>query len=75
MKLKLVSKRLGDHVHTQYFMGEEGKTMALMGILVSHVGEWQTIGAALILGAQQMSGRLEVEAVGDEEIVWPASVA
>ena len=68
-KIKLVSERRGDHVHTRFFIGPEGQTLANIGTLVCDVGEWQTIGAALSLGADQMLGNLVVSFVGDESVV------
>jgi hypothetical protein len=69
LRVKLVSERLGRHVHTRYFMGRDGGTLALLGELVCEVGEWQTLGAALLLGSGQMHGNLVVEFVGDERVV------
>ena len=69
MILKLRSKRKGDHVRTQFFVGEDADHFELAGTLVMGVGEWQSHGAALRLGAQQMHGNLSVVFEGDEQVV------
>ena len=69
MKIKLVSERVGEHVRERVFVGEHEGALALAGTLMFRVGEWQAFGAALRLGAGQMKGQLEVELVGDEEVV------
>lgn len=67
--LKLKSERLGDYVHEQIFIGPDKDHLALAGKLVLQVGEWQDFGCCLLLGSQQMRGRLVVECVGDNEVV------
>lgn len=53
-----------DGVHTTYSIdGDE------IGTLITEVGEWQLIGAALILGAEQTRGDLVVVNEGDAEVV------
>ena len=44
---KLQSKKIGEHVHTIVFSGNEGQTLANTGKLIQTVGEWQLFGALL----------------------------
>ena len=61
MILKLRSERRGTHIHTRFFSApEEGQTFRLLGSVVSDIVEWQSIGAALLLGAERMQDRLRV---------------
>lgn len=64
----MVSVLKGIHIHTTFFMGD-GETLANVGKLVQRVGEWQTLSAAILLGAKQMRGNLEVICEGDPEVV------
>lgn len=69
---KLRSELRGDHVHTTVFVGPKGLTLANCGTIVTRVdriGEWQSFGAALKLGAAAMDAHVEVVFEGDEEIV------
>lgn len=68
-RLKMRSERRGGHVHTTCWIGDDGRTLANIGTLVTDVGEWQTIGAALLLGARAMHGDLVVEFEGDAAVV------
>ena len=69
MVVKMVSVPKGRHVHTTFFMGFENETLASVGKLTQTVGEWQHFGAAVLLGADQMKGRLKVICVGDPKVV------
>jgi hypothetical protein len=71
MHLKARSKLLGRHVHTTYFVAENPEVGAYqnIGTLVTEIGEWQVIGAALRLGAERTNGHLVVITEGDEEVV------
>lgn len=73
MKIKLQSKRLGHHVHTEVFVGPDWDHLALSGTLIMHVGEWQLFGAAMLLATDETAiGRdLEVKVEGDEQVVMP----
>lgn len=62
------SERKGDHVHERVCVGDDFEHLALAGTLVLRIGEWQELGAALRLGAEQMKGRLSVEFVGDAKV-------
>ncbi len=64
MILKMVSDKRGEHVHTTFFMGMENRTPANLGTLVMHIGEWQILGAAILLGAEKTKGQLTVESSG-----------
>lgn len=59
--IKLRAKRLhGDIVEDTIFVGEKGHTLQNVGNLTFHLGEWQLFGAALMMGAKQTGGDLEV---------------
>jgi hypothetical protein len=64
MIVKMVSDKRGDHIHTIFFMGMEGGTMANCGTLVQDIGEWQILGAAILLGAERTKGRLTAVTAG-----------
>ncbi len=69
MIIKMRSMRLGEHVHEQVFVGPDEEHLALAGTLILRMGEWQSLGAALLLGAERMHGRLRVICEGDEAVV------
>ena len=60
MILKMRHEKMGKHIHTTFFSGEENCTLANLGTLVMDVGEYQLIGAALLLGAERTNGHLKV---------------
>ena len=69
MIVKLRSKRLhGDRIAEQVFVGKDKDHLQLAGTLILYVGEWQLFGAALLLGADQTKGHLEVITESDEVI-------
>jgi len=72
MIVKLRSRRLGEHVHEQVFVGEQEGALGLAGELTFRVGEWQLFGAALVLGAEQTSGHLLVLFEGSDGVVGEA---
>lgn len=66
MRVKLrVDSYTGPHVAVTFFAGE-GETLHNIGTLRMHVGEYQTIGCALSLGAERMGAHLHV--VHDDEV-------
>ena len=79
MVIKIKSTRQGEHVHQRVFVGPDRERLALAGWLTMNVGEWQTFGAALLLGEARMAGvrrsqgvpfrDLEVILVGGEAVV------
>jgi len=69
MIIKLRSERRGAHVHERVFVGPDSDHLALAGVLIFNVGEWQAFGAALGLGASQMHGQVRVLFEGDEQVV------
>ena len=71
--VKLRSRREGVHVKEQVFVGEKEGALALAGELTFRIGEWQSFGAALGLGADRMNGNLKVIYEGSEAVVkdWP----
>ena len=69
MIIKLRSERRGAHVHERVFVGPDTDHLALAGVLIFDVGEWQAFGAALGLGALQMRGQVRIVFEGDEEVV------
>ena len=62
--LKLRDEKRGDHVHTTFFCGPDNQTLRNLGTLVMDVGEYQLIGAALLLGAEATHGHLRVVSTG-----------
>ena len=75
MIIKLHSERRGEHVHERVFVGWDAEHLALAGTLVLDVGQWQEFGAALMLGAQRMHGRLRVLSPDDMAVVRSAADA
>ena len=69
MIVKLRSERRGAHVHERVFVGPDTDHLALAGVLIFDVGEWQAFGAALGLGASQMHGQIRVVFEGDGQLV------
>ena len=69
MIIKLRSERRGAHVHERVFVGPDSDHLALAGVLIFNVGEWQAFGAALGLGASQTHGQVKVVFEGDEQVV------
>lgn len=69
MVIKIKSERKGEQVYDRIFVGPDEEHLALTGILVLYIGEWQEFGAALLLGAKQMHGRVQVILEGDDEVV------
>ncbi len=67
--IKLKSEWIDRHVHTAFFAGEEEQDLACLGGLMMNIGEWQVLGAALLLGADRMRGVLIAITEGDEEVV------
>lgn len=64
IKLKSRSELKGEHVHTTFWIGEDGHTLANIGNLVTNVGEAQILLAALLMGAEQTHGHLITEHIG-----------
>lgn len=64
MIVKMVSAKNGEHICTTFFMGKEGQTLANVGTLVQNIGEWQILGAAILLGAEKTKGRLRAVCAG-----------
>ena len=73
MIIKLRSERRGAHVHELVFVGPDADHLALAGVLVFDVGQWQLFGAALKLGALQTHGHLWIVFEGDDEVVAPTA--
>ena len=72
MKTKMRSELRGEHVHTTFFMGEEGCTLANAGTLVMDIGQAQVLLAAIIMGADRTAGRLVAEHEGYLSAAWAA---
>lgn len=65
MILKLSADNFGEHVHVKFFMGPDLDHLANCGKLTLRIGEWQLLGACLLLGAERMTvEHLEVVPVG-----------
>ena len=56
-----------DTIEARVFLGQEGHTMQLAGVIRFRVGEWQIVGAALGMGAEQTRGRLTMLVEGETE--------
>lgn len=69
MIIKLRSERRGAHVHERVFVGPDVDHLALAGVLVFDIGQWQTFGAAIGLGVTRMHGQVMVLYEGDAEVV------
>ncbi len=75
MIIKFRDERKGEHIHSRVFVGPDEDHLALAGTLIMRLGEWQTLGAALLLGAKSIKksvvgpAALTVLFPDDEEIV------
>lgn len=69
MVIKLCSERRGAHAHELVFVGPDADHLALAGVLVLDIGQWQEFGAALGLGASRMHGNVVVIYEGSEAVV------
>ena len=69
MIIKLRSERRGAHVHERVFVGPDTDHLALAGVLIFDLGQWQAFGAALGLGASRMHGQVKIVFEGSEEVV------
>ena len=69
MIIKIYSELEGEHVHDRVFVGPDEDHLALAGTLAFRMGEWQSFGAALLLGAERMRGRVKVICKGDDRVV------
>ena len=68
MVITRCSERRGAHVHERVFVGPADH-LALAGVLVFDIGQWQAFGAALGLGASRMHGNVVVIYEGSEAVV------
>lgn len=59
MILRVVSDRVGDFVSQRWYACAADR-WRLVGTLTLTIGEYQEIGAALLLGAGQMNGALRI---------------
>lgn len=55
MIIKFRDERRGEHVHSRVFMGPDEDHLALTGTLIMRIGEWQTLGAALLIGTETIN--------------------
>ena len=60
MFIKTRDKRVGDRILSQYFIGEDADHLQLAGELHLHIGEWQLLGAALLIGAKHTANQLHI---------------
>lgn len=62
LELKLRHEKRGDHVHTTVFARwiGSGETFANLGTLVTDVGQYQLLWAAVGLGAPLMRGHIQM---------------
>lgn len=68
MTIKTRDKRVGDMITSQFFIGEDADHLQLAGELRLHIGEWQLMGAALLIGAELTQGQLQI-LPSDESVV------
>ncbi|MCU0913001.1 MAG: hypothetical protein MUC88_00385 [Planctomycetes bacterium] len=73
LTIRIESEAKGGHVHMRVRAGETPGQLALCGLVIMTVGEWQLFGAALLLGAERMCGHLGVE-LPDQDVVVKALV-
>ena len=69
---KLRSRLEGEHIKETIFVGNEGETLANIGTLAMHTGEWQLFGALLKLGSEATyATRRDTVVVleGDDEVI------
>lgn len=70
MIIKLRNELRGNHIHMDVFTSSnDNQTFTLCGKLVLNIAEWQSISAALLLGADRMNGNLTIKAPNDSEII------
>ena len=62
-----VTQRTEEHVRVSVRAGVRPGSLALAGELCLRIGEYQLLGAALLLGAERMQGQLKVETSGFPE--------
>lgn len=60
LTLKIFSEKREGRIHQTFRSVRDGKKTRNLGTLVLDIGEYQLIGAALLLGAERMQGPLEV---------------
>lgn len=68
MTIRIESQPRGSHVHAIVRVGERPGALALAGVLVLRVGEWQALLAALLLGQRAMAGHVTMELPGQDEV-------
>ena len=68
MIVKLRSHPVAGRVHQQVFAGPDADHLQLAGELVLDLGDWQLIGAALLIGAHAFSAHMRVITEGDREV-------
>jgi hypothetical protein len=78
MKIKIVSTLEGGHIHERFYIGEEGKTLALAGTLrynVSYdadVNIWKLLIEMISLGRDIVNKHcptINVEILGDTDVI------
>ena len=69
MIIKLRDEKIGELIHTRVFAGKDPDHLKLLGKLIMDIGEWQLLGAALLMGAAQTKGHLVIQHPDDQKIV------
>lgn len=70
LTIRLQSERKAEEVVvTRVLMAWDLSPLESVGVIVTDVGQWQLLGAALKLAEPQAGGRLVVEFEGDREVV------
>lgn len=75
MTIRVESHPRGSHVHAIVRVGERPGALALSGVLVLRVDEWQALLAALLLGQRVMAGHMLLELPGQDEVCSSANAA
>lgn len=68
MTIRIESEPRGSHVHAIVRVGERPGGLALSGVLVLRVGEWQALLAALAIGQRAMEGHVLLELPGQDAV-------
>jgi len=68
LTIRIENEKRGSHVHATVRVGERPGALALAGELVLRLGEWQALGAALLLGQRAMAGHVLMELPGQDAV-------
>ena len=71
MICKLKSASRGHHIEVRVFMGPDKDHLALAGVLMMRVGEYQLFAASLLMGSRQTHGQFALIEEGGEAALNP----